>query len=174
MEILNLIYEKINLQNLFGNSTINIKNKSNLYDIENIIKIPIYTHRIYKKNINLNLNFTNFIDDETNNKIYPDIKITINENTDINDTELNDNLLNSIDPSVIPINCYYSGINNIEWCRQNYNSDYIVKYEGINYTINYNIIEKIHLQTNINIEEILKTFIHNNFDENITLCQLLV
>lgn len=68
----------------------------------------------------------------------------------------------------------YSGFYSLEWNRPNEKSDFIVKYKGIKYIINYNSIKKIHSQTNTHIDEILRVYIHNNFDENITLCQLLV
>ena len=71
MEIFSSIYQKINLPFVFGkNKDSEQINKPNQYDIENIMNIPVYTHRIYKKykkNLNENNSIYNNCEEYKNN-----------------------------------------------------------------------------------------------------------
>lgn len=171
MEIINSIFERIG-----------VLNKPNRIPIENIINVPVYSNRLYKNNpydnnSNINIDINN---------ICPEVRISIREE-DFCDIELgiSSDSFDSFDstdlinlPKSKSIDFFvgsgYSGLNSLEWNRPNEKSDFMVKYKGKKYIINHLSIKKIYLQTNTDINEIIKVYIHNNFDENITLCQLLV
>lgn len=159
MEMFYSLYAKINLPNVIGN----------------IISPLTYTNKTLIKN--------NY--DNREKELCPEIRITIRESNliDIESAEPSLNLMNfnnlydsnqSYESIDIPTGIVYSIYYPLEWKRQYANSDYQVKYKGITYIINQNSINKIYSKTNTNINEILQLFIQNNFDENITLCHLLV
>jgi len=163
MELINSIFQKIN-----------VSNKSVGIPIENIMSIPTYSS---------NHNIRKFNEDN----VCPEVRISIpdgkfydielgisSDSSDSSDSYDSTNLAKSNKNTDSFIGSGYSGINSLEWDRPNEKSDFKVKYKGKKYVISHLIISKIYSQTNTDVNEIIKLFIHNNFDENITLSQLLV
>lgn len=70
----------------------------------------------------------------------------------------------------------YDGYNCLYWFRYTHYNDFEVYYKGIKYIVSHSDIIQILKKTNkINsIEKILRTYIDNNFNVNLTILHLIV
>jgi len=147
--------------------------EKNPFSYENITRIPIYNSKISS------------LDNFEHQEKYLEFEIPTNNNSNKpgepgepcevdNSLSTLSDFTESKQIPTLPIGTWYSGICSLEWTRIGPDSDYNVNFKGKFYTINYLVIEKIYSQTNSNIDEILKLYILNDFDETATLCYLLV
>lgn len=88
-----------------------------------------------------------------------------------------DDSMDEINSNNLIMGSGYDGYNSMEWTRETIEDDYKVLYKGKKYTISYLDVIEIMNRTNnkaCSIDKILKIYIENNFNINLTIIQLAV
>lgn len=144
---------------------------SKFYSNQSTLHFDNYNHT------SIDIESQNIIENNYNEYIFNSKKENLLVNDDVNDNA-NDNINDANDNvNNLVIGSGYDGYNSMFWQRPTKNSDYIVFYKGSKYIISYlDIIKIINSSKNksYQIEFILKIYIENNFNINLTIIQLVV